>query len=82
MARAAAATVFFGETAETLVAGGDPLTDCIADTLANGPRMRERGVAAVFEAAQLRGMGARVLSLQDGERRMTDLAHVTQARPN
>ena len=34
MVRAAAATMFFGETAETLAAGGDPLTDRIADTLA------------------------------------------------
>jgi exodeoxyribonuclease V beta subunit len=79
MVRAAAATVFFGETAETLVAGGDPLTDQLAETLrAWAAHARERGVAAVFEAAQLRGMGARVLSWADGERRMTDLAHVTQ----
>ena len=77
--RAAAATMFFGETAETLVAGGDPLTDRIADTLREwAAHARERGVAAVFEAAQLRGMGDRVLSWQDGERQMTDLAHVTQ----
>jgi len=79
MVRAAAATVFFGETAETLVAGGDPLTDRIADTLREwSAHARERGVAAVFEAAQLRGMGDRVLSWEDGERQMTDLAHVTQ----
>lgn len=79
MVRAAAATVFFGETAETLVADGDSLTDRIADTLREwAAHARERGVAAVFEAAQLRGMGDRVLSWEDGERRMTDLAHVTQ----
>jgi exodeoxyribonuclease V beta subunit len=79
MVRAAAATVFFGETAETLVAGGDRLTDRIADTLREwSAHARERGVAAVYEAAQLRGMGARVLSWEGGERRMTDLAHVTQ----
>ncbi|WP_343571786.1 exodeoxyribonuclease V subunit beta [Mycobacterium sp.] len=79
MVRAAAATVFFGETAETLAAGGDPLTDRIADTLREwAAHARERGVAAVYEAAQLRGMGDRVLSWEDGERRMTDLAHVTQ----
>jgi len=29
---------------------------------------RERGVAAVFEAAQLDGMGDRVLSWQNGDR--------------
>jgi exodeoxyribonuclease V beta subunit len=79
MVRAAAATVFFGETAETLVAGGDPLTDGIAGTLREwAAHARERGVAAVYEAAQLRGMGDRVLSWDGGERRMTDLAHVTQ----
>ena len=79
MVRAAAATVFFGETAETLVAGGDPLTDRVADTLREwAAHARERGVAAVYEAAQLRGMGDRVLSWEDGERQMTDLAHVTQ----
>ncbi|OBK38177.1 exodeoxyribonuclease V subunit beta [Mycobacterium sp. 1245111.1] len=79
MVRAAAATVFFGETAESLAAGGDSLTDRVADTLREwAAHARERGVAAVFEAAQLRGMGDRVLSWDDGERRMTDLAHVTQ----
>ena len=39
---------------------------------------RERGVAAIFEAAQLGGMSDRVLSWRDGERHMTDLAHMTQ----
>ena len=79
MVRAAAATMFFGETAETLAAGGDALTDRIAETLREwAGHARERGVAAVFEAAQLGGMGERVLSWQDGERHMTDLAHLTQ----
>jgi exodeoxyribonuclease V beta subunit len=79
MVRAAAATLFFGETAETLAAGGDPLTDRIAETLREwAGHARERGVAAIYEAAKLRGMGDRVLSWEDGERHMTDLAHVTQ----
>ena len=77
--RAAAATMFFGETAETLAAGGDELTDRVAETLREwAGHARERGVAAIFEAAQLRGMGDRVLSWQGGERHMTDLAHMTQ----
>ncbi|SEH46903.1 DNA helicase/exodeoxyribonuclease V, beta subunit [Mycolicibacterium rutilum] len=77
--RAAAATMFFGETAESLVAGGDPLTDRIAETLREwASHARERGVAAIFEAAQLAGMSDRVLSWQNGERQMTDLAHMTQ----
>ncbi len=51
----------------------------IADTLREwADHARERGVAAIFEAAQLGGMADRVLSWYGGERHMTDLAHVTQ----
>jgi exodeoxyribonuclease V beta subunit len=79
MVHAAAATMFFGETADTIAAGGDRLTDQVADTLREwAAHSRDRGVAAIYEAAQLRGMGDRVLSWEDGERHMTDLAHVTQ----
>lgn len=79
MVRAAAATMFFGETAESLTAGGDALTDRVADTLREwAGHARRRGVAAIFEAAQLQGMGDRILSWQGGERHMTDLAHMTQ----
>ncbi|AGB21314.1 DNA helicase/exodeoxyribonuclease V, beta subunit [Mycobacterium sp. JS623] len=79
MVRAAAATMFFGETAESLMSGGDALTDRVAETLREwAGHARERGVAAIFEAAQLSGMGDRVLSWQGGERLMTDLSHVTQ----
>lgn len=79
MVRAAAATMFFGETAESLAAGGDAVTDRIAKTLREwAGHARERGVAAIFEAAQLLGMGNRVLAWRGGERHMTDLAHVTQ----
>lgn len=71
--------MFFGETAETLAVGGESLTDEIAGTLRTwAARARERGVAAVFEAAQLAGMGKRVLSWRGGERMMTDLAHLTE----
>ncbi|SCX25950.1 exodeoxyribonuclease V subunit beta [Mycolicibacterium fluoranthenivorans] len=83
LVRAAAATAFFGDTAETLAAGGDTLTDRVAETLrAWAGHARERGVAAVLEAAQLAGMGSRVLSRQGGERLMTDLAHMTQLLQN
>ncbi|MEH3140645.1 MAG: exodeoxyribonuclease V subunit beta [Mycobacterium kyogaense] len=79
LVRAAATTMFFGETAESLVAEGDRLTDRITETLRGwADHARERGVAAVFEAAQRAGMGTRVLSWVDGERHMTDLAHLTQ----
>ncbi|MCF6386574.1 exodeoxyribonuclease V subunit beta [Mycobacterium sp. MBM] len=79
LVRAAASTVFFRETAESLAAGGDSLTDRVAEDLRSwAGHARERGVAAVLEAAQLSGMGKQVLSWQGGERLMTDLAHVTQ----
>ena len=79
LVRAAACTMFFGETAETLVAEGDTLTDGVAMTLREwADHARLRGVSAVFEAAKVQGMGRRVLSQRGGERHMTDLAHITQ----
>ena len=79
MVRAAAATVFFGRLADALAAGGDKLTDEVAATLRDwSGQLRERGPAAVFEAAQLAGMGRRLLAQQGGERTMTDLAHIAQ----
>ncbi|MGE2736010.1 exodeoxyribonuclease V subunit beta [Mycolicibacterium vaccae] len=79
LVRAAATTMFFGETAETLAAQGDELTDRVTHRLREwADHARERGVAAVFEAAQLAGMSRRVLSWRDGDRHMTDLAHITQ----
>ncbi|GAA1587448.1 exodeoxyribonuclease V subunit beta [Kribbella sancticallisti] len=79
LVRAAATTMFFGETAVSLHAGGDDLTDRIGQTLrAWADQLRVRGVAAVFEAAQLSGMAERVLSWRGGERDMTDLAHLTE----
>lgn len=79
LVRAAACTMFFGETAETLAAQGDTLTDRVAGTLRQWTdQARQRGVAAVFEAAQLAGMGRRVLAQRGGERHMTDLAHIAQ----
>lgn len=79
MVRSAAATMFFGKTAEALAEGGDQLTDEVAETLREwAGHARERGVAAIFEAAQLSGMGDTVLSWRGGERLMTDLAHLTQ----
>ncbi|MDY6997967.1 MAG: exodeoxyribonuclease V subunit beta [Actinomycetota bacterium] len=79
LVRAAATTRFFGETAQTLAAGGDDLTDRVAEVLREwADHARERGIAAVFEAAQQRGLARRVLSYAGGERHMTDLAHLTE----
>ena len=71
--------MFFGKTAEDLANDSDSITDEVADTLRGWIDLaNKRGVAAVFEAAQLEGMDARVLGVQRGERHMTDLAHVCQ----
>ncbi len=79
LVRAAACTMFFGATAETLAVEGDALTDRVAGTLREwASHARLRGVAAVFEAAQIAGMGRRVLGQRGGERHMTDLAHIAQ----
>jgi exodeoxyribonuclease V beta subunit len=79
LVRAAATTMFFGETAASLHAGGDELTDRVGQTLrAWADHLRARGVAAVFEAAQVAGMAERVLAWRGGERDMTDLAHLAQ----
>ena len=49
--------------------GGDALTDQVAATIREwAGQARERGVAAVFEAAQLAGMDERVLRWRGGER--------------
>lgn len=79
LVRAAATTMFFGHTADELAAQGDSLTDRVTDTVRQwADHARERGVAAVLEAAQLAGMARRVLRWHDGERHMTDMAHLTQ----
>jgi len=77
--RAAAATMFFGYSAQDLAAGGDELTDSVAETIREwADHARSNGVAAVFESARLRGMADRLLSRRGGERYMTDMAHATQ----
>jgi exodeoxyribonuclease V beta subunit len=79
LVRAAATTMFFGESAASLAEGGDELTDRVSHTLREwADHARERGVAAVLEAAQVAGMGDRVLRWQGGERHLTDLAHLGQ----
>jgi exodeoxyribonuclease V beta subunit len=79
LVRAAATTMFFGETAATLAAGGEDLTDRTAETLRQwADHVRERGVAAVLEAAMVAGMGERVLLWRGGERHMTDVTHIGQ----
>lgn len=79
LVRAAACTRFFGETAETLAAGGDALTDRVAHTLREWTdHARRSGIPAVLAAAELAGLGQRVLGCHGGERHMTDLTHIGQ----
>lgn len=77
--RAAALTAFFGHTTTELDEAGDDVTDAVADTLRGWALLlRGRGVAALFEAADERGLTPRVLARTDGERLLTDLRHLAQ----
>ncbi|GGM43472.1 UvrD-helicase domain-containing protein [Promicromonospora citrea] len=79
LVRAAALTPFLGRTAADLDAGGEDLTARDADTLRGWAHLvRHRGVAALLEAAEERGLGARVLARAQGERLLTDLRHLGQ----
>ncbi|KQW48057.1 exodeoxyribonuclease V subunit beta [Nocardioides sp. Root1257] len=78
--RAAALTCFLGHTAEELDAGGDDLTDDVAETLRAWVELfTTRGVAAVLEAANVAGLPERVLAEVGGDRRLTDLRHIGEA---
>ncbi len=77
--RAAALTSFFATTPEELDAGGDDLTDTLAERVRSWLDLfRSRGVAAVLGAAQAAGLAERVLARPGGERLLTDLQHVGQ----
>jgi exodeoxyribonuclease V beta subunit len=79
LVRAAALTCFFGRTAVELDAGGEELTARIADTLRGWALLlRGRGVAALVEAAEERGLTRRVLAEEEGERLLTDVRHLGQ----
>jgi exodeoxyribonuclease V beta subunit len=77
--RAAALTTFLGHTLSELDRAGEALTDELADRLRGWTLLlRGRGVAALFEATEERGLTARVLATVGGERLLTDLRHVAQ----
>lgn len=79
LVRAAAATSFFGYTGTDLDAGGEELTDAVADRLRDlAATYTERGVAAVFEALVSAGLTVRVLGTDGGERHLTDLRHLSE----
>ncbi|WP_207891563.1 UvrD-helicase domain-containing protein [Nocardioides jejuensis] len=77
--RSAALTSFVGHTAAELAAGGDLLTDEVADRIRTWSELATtRGIAAVMEAAVTGGLTARVLGRVGGERLLTDLRHIGQ----
>jgi exodeoxyribonuclease V beta subunit len=77
--RSVALSPFVGLTAEELDAGGDDLTDDVAERVRRWLDMlRGRGIAAVHEAVTADGLAARVLARPDGERLLTDLDHLGQ----
>ena len=79
LVRAAALTCFLGRTGAELDAGGDDLTAELADTLRGWALLlRGRGVAALLEAAEERGLTGRVLGHVEGERLLTDVRHLGQ----
>jgi exodeoxyribonuclease V beta subunit len=78
--RAAALTSFFGHDAASLDAGGDDLTDRLADRVRQlADVFTQRGVAAVVEVAAAEGLTARVLARVGGERTLTDLRHIGES---
>jgi exodeoxyribonuclease V beta subunit len=78
--RAAALTSFFGHDAASLDAGGDDLTDRLADRVRQlADIFTQRGVAAVVEVAAAEGLTARVLARVGGERTLTDLRHIGES---
>ncbi|MCW2836754.1 MAG: exodeoxyribonuclease beta subunit, partial [Marmoricola sp.] len=77
--RSVALTPFVGLSAEELDAGGDDLTDDVAERVRRWLDLfRARGIAAVHEAIVADGLPARVLARPDGERLLTDLTHLGQ----
>ncbi len=79
LVRSAALTCFFGQDVEGLVAGGDAVTGEVADELRDGAVLvRTRGVAALVESLEERGLSSRILSRVGGERLLTDLRHLGQ----
>jgi len=75
--RAAAITPFLGYDLTTLDAGGDDLTDTIAERLRGwADALADRGVAAVLETANVGGLPARLLGVVGGERMLTDVRHI------
>ncbi|CAA9472036.1 MAG: Exodeoxyribonuclease V beta chain [uncultured Solirubrobacteraceae bacterium] len=79
-ARSAALTLFLGWTTEEVAGADDDAWEAVHRRLHHWARvLRAKGVASLIEAITLEeGLPGRVLSLADGERRLTDLRHVAE----
>ncbi len=79
-ARAAALTPFFGWSPERVASAEDAEWEDVHQRLHHWAQvLRVNGVASLFEVVTLgEGLPGRVLTLDDGERRLTDLRHVGQ----
>jgi exodeoxyribonuclease V beta subunit len=79
-ARTASLTLFLGWTAERIAIAREEEWEEVHRRLHRWSRiLRDRGVAALLEAITVgEDLAARVLSVSDGERRLTDLRHLAQ----
>jgi exodeoxyribonuclease V beta subunit len=80
-ARLAALTPLLGWTAEQLDADPERQLDAVGDLLRAAARqLADAGLAAAFEhLAAETGLDARLLAVEQGERRLTDLRHLAQS---
>jgi exodeoxyribonuclease V beta subunit len=79
-ARTAALTPFVGWSAERIACASDEEWDSVHRRLHRWSRvLRDSGVAALAEAVMVEeGLAARMLAIEDGERRLTDVRHLAQ----
>jgi exodeoxyribonuclease V beta subunit len=79
-ARTAALTPFLGWSAERIAGASEEDLDGIHRQLHRWSRiLRDSGVAALAEAITVEeGLAARMLAIDDGERRLTDVRHLAQ----
>ena len=77
--RGVALSSFVGESPASLDAGGEVLTDEVAELVRHWLDLfRAQGIAAVHEAVTSAGLAERVLARPSGERHLTDLHHIGQ----
>ncbi|HEY5515967.1 MAG TPA: UvrD-helicase domain-containing protein, partial [Pengzhenrongella sp.] len=77
--RAAALTDLVGWTLEGLVTAGEDRLATLTGEIRRWGRLMDRdGVAGLMQVLLADGLASRVIQLQDGDRRLTDLRHVAE----